>query len=181
VGEAVGFLGMLRLMMMLSIFSASHALPQYFGVWGPDAPAKMNFTNLAFANTPSEAVMNTKFGIQSLMKLHGVFVNTTKWHYHLYPDYAARWAAVVPTYKSLLANNSMLGFFLGDELLWNGMSFVELTKYAKAVRTAFPTDTGAILYTNAAWPTFFPTMPGQKQALGTLGGGPYTNPGLRVL
>jgi hypothetical protein len=153
------------------------ALPPYFGFWGPDAAAQMSpFSNLAFANNPAEAIANSKYGIHSLMKLHGVFVNTTtKWHYHLYPDYEARWAAVVPSYKSLLANNSLLGFFLGDELLWNGMTFVELKTYARAVRTAFPTNTGAIIYTNAAWPTFFPTMPGQKQTFGTLGAVPDAN------
>jgi len=133
------------------------------------------FTNLAFANSGAEAIANRRLGIHSLLKLHGTFVNTTvKWHYHLLPDYAARWAALAPEVAPLLSNGSLLGFFLGDELLWNGMPFAELQEYAAAVRATFAAGS-AVIYTNAAWPTLLPTMPGQPQALGTLGAVPDAN------
>ena len=72
--------------------------PTYFGFWGPDAPSEMStFSNLAFANTATEAVANSVHGIHSLLKLQDVFVNqTVRWHYRLNDDYAARWATLAP-------------------------------------------------------------------------------------
>lgn len=164
-----------------TMMTAANTTLQYFGFWGPDAPATMSsFTNLAFANSAAEAVSNHKLGMHSLLKLHGAFVNSTvKWHFCLRTDYAARWAALAPELAPLLANGSLLGFFLGDELLWNGMSFAELQQYATAVRATFPRGS-AVIYTNAAWPTLLPTMPGQPQALGTLGAVPDANLWQRV-
>jgi hypothetical protein len=220
--------------------------PTYFGFWGPDAPSEMStFSNLAFANTATEAVANSVHGIHSLLKLQDVFVNqTVRWHYRLNDDYAARWATLAPQvppcqqpaghlqcliphgvhaslhrecshtcpslrsrlYTSpshslaqpctlsqlapLVANGSALGFFLGDELLWNGMAFAEMETYADAVRAVYPRTAGsgegvsvrrdAVIYTNAAWPTLFPTIPGEPTSPGDIGAVPDAQLWLRV-
>ena len=44
----------------------------------------------------------------------------------------------MPAYKTLVNNGSALGFFLGDELLWNGLTFKEMSLYATVVRESFP-------------------------------------------
>jgi hypothetical protein len=135
------------------------------------------FTKLAFASTPSEAVQNGKHvdphtTIHSLVKLDDIFVNkTVRWHYRLNQDYAARWAEYSLQLKPLIANKSALGFFLGDELLWNGLNFTEMVEYADCVRKTFPNGT-AIIYTNAAWPTLFPTTPGEPTSAGDIGAVP---------
>jgi hypothetical protein len=154
---------------------------QYFGFWGPGSPSQMNtFTNLAFASTPSEAVQNGKHGIHSLVKLDDIFVNkTVRWHYRLNRDYAARWAEYSLQLKPLIANKSALGFFLGDELLWNGLNFTEMVEYADCVRKTFPNGT-AIIYTNAAWPTLFPTTPGEPTSAGDIGAVPQAQLWLHV-
>ena len=178
-----------------SVLGADGGLaPTYFGFWGPDAPSEMrDFTNLAFANTPEETVSNAAYGIHSLLKLHDIFVNqSVRWHHHLNDDYAARWASAAPALAPLVANGSCLGFFLGDELLWNGMNFTEMVAYADAVRAAFPRGGGgdgggsgggdghAIIYTNAAWPTLFPAMPGEPTSAGDVAAVPEEQLWLRV-
>lgn len=125
------------------------------------------FTNLQFANTAAQAVDQGRHGIRALIKSHHTALNlTTRWHWQLWPDYEARIEALKPELEPLLRNGSLLGFFLGDELLFNGLSFVDLQAYSRAMRVAFPT---AILYVNEAWPSLVPTMPGAGQFVGTLG------------
>tara|TARA_B110000208_G_scaffold70935_2_gene91331 strand:+ start:799 stop:1782 length:984 start_codon:yes stop_codon:yes gene_type:complete len=160
----------------------------YFGFWGPDPPAAMSgFTNLAFANTPSEVFTNSAHGIESLLKLEDVFVNqSVRWHFRLNDDYEARWATYAAQLAPIIANRTLLGFFLGDELLWNGLTFAEMETYANAVRAAFPRSTNggasasAVIYTNGAWPTLFPTMPGEPTSPGNIGAVPNDQLWLRV-
>jgi hypothetical protein len=138
------------------------------------------FTNLAFANNALEAITNKQHHIDSLLKVEGIFLNTsTRWQFTLRTDYQARWAAAAVGFQALLANGSAIGFFLGDELLWNGLSFTDMGKCASAVRSTFPTGS-AIIYTNAAWPTQLPTMPGQPQRMGSLAAVPNANLWLSV-
>lgn len=87
-----------RTLCLLPSLALCGLAPTYFGFWGPDAPSEMStFSNLAFANTATEAVANSVHGIHSLLKLQDVFVNqTVRWHYRLNDDYAARWATLAP-------------------------------------------------------------------------------------
>ena len=135
---------------------------QYFGFWGPDQPDAMHtFTNLAFASDVADALANKAHGIASLLKVEGIFVDKdTRWQFKLHADYEARWQASVPAFEPLLRNGSIIGFFLGDELPWNGLPLAQVQAMARAVRASFPVGT-AVIYTNAAWPTQLPTMAGQ--------------------
>ena len=169
-----------------------------------------NFTNLAFANTPQDVITNKEYGIHSLLKLQDIFVNQTiRWHYHLRDDYVQNFATLCKNvYEPLISNGTLLGFFLGDELLWNGMTFTEMETYSQVVRAAFPrkkkkkkqqkqnnihthsnkdkqhtqhTQTeDVIIYTNGAWPTLFPTTPGEPTSTGNIGAVPLENIWLRV-
>ena len=137
-----------------SVLGAGGGLaPTYFGFWGPDAPSEMrDFTNLAFASSPEEAVSNAAHGIHSLLKLHDIFVNqSVRWHHHLNDDYATRWASAAPGLAPLIANGSCLGFFLGDELgVANGTRtdpVAERLRWAATrLRRDFPT---VVIYVNA--------------------------------
>jgi hypothetical protein len=66
-------------------------------------------------------------------------------------DYAARWAALAETARAPLAAGWLLGFNLGDELVWNCLAPANLTIAAEAVRATFPRGT-AILWYNEATP-----------------------------
>lgn len=41
-------------------------------------------------------------------------------------DYQARWNAAQPTLQPFIANGTIFGFFLGDELIWNGQGLLDL-------------------------------------------------------
>ena len=71
-------------------------------------------------------------------------------------------------------SGTILGFFLGDELPWNGLPYADVETYARAVRATFPAGT-AVIYTNAAWPTQLPTMPGAPQRAGGIASVPDAN------
>ena len=142
---------------------------KYLGFWAPGTPAEMEgFTNLAFANDAAQAIEQQRHGIQSLLKSHGICLNyTTKWAVSLYPDCEARLAQVTPMFAPLLSNGTALGFFLGDELLWNGLSFGELQSYVRLMRAAFPAP--VVLYYNEAYPSLLPTPAGTGQYVGDVG------------
>ena len=110
--------------------STSTISASYFGFWGPDPPAAMSgFTNLAFASSLPEVFANRVHGIDSLLKIEDIFVNqSVRWHFRLNDDYETRWAAYAPQLTPLVTNRTLLGFFLGDELLWNGLNFTEIGK-----------------------------------------------------
>ncbi len=95
---------------------------------------------------------------------------TTRWHWQLFPDFEHRLRGLHPQLAPLLTNGSLLGFFLGDELLWNGLSFNQLQVYARTMRAIF--GPRAILYENEAWSSLLPTMKGAGQYVGTLGATP---------
>jgi hypothetical protein len=144
----------------------------YLGFWGPDQPQQMqSFTNLQFANSAAQAVEQGRHGIHALIKTHGVAINmTTRWHWRLLPDFEQRLRRLEPQLAPLLTNGSLLGFFLGDELLWNGLPFIELQAYSATMRAVFGHK--AVLYENEAWPSLIPTMKGAGQYAGDLGATP---------
>jgi hypothetical protein len=141
----------------------------YLGFWGQGPPAEMQgFTNLAFADNASQALEQRRHGIHALVKSHKFCLNyTTRWHLTLLPDCRERLAAVSLTFLPLLQNGTVLGFFLGDELLWNGLTFSSLQAYVQLMRAAFPPP--AILYYNEAWPSLLPTPAGIAQYVGDIG------------
>ena len=62
------------------------------------------------------------------------------------PDFKTKWEPVVPVLKALLANGTIFGFNLGDELVWSGMPPTNLVRYADAVRASFPRGDAVIWY-----------------------------------
>ena len=50
------------------------------------------------------------------------------------PDFKTKWAPAVAGLKALLANKTIFGFALGDELIWGGVTPANLITYANTVR-----------------------------------------------
>ena len=65
------------------------------------------------------------------------------------PDFATKWLPMVPVLRELLANDTIIGFNLGDELVCGGMKSAVVHEYANTVRAAFPRQSdgkGAIIW-----------------------------------
>ena len=67
----------------------------------------------------------------------------------LRPDWQASWGALAAQAAPLLESGVIMGFNLGDELVWNCLDPANLTIAANAVRASFP---AAILWYNEATP-----------------------------
>ena len=68
------------------------------------------------------------------------------------PDGLERWQALVPLIRTAVGQGSISGFFLGDELVWNNITWEVLNMTAALVKATFPTcfvyynEGGAPLY-----------------------------------
>jgi hypothetical protein len=114
-----------------------------------------NFTNLRHRANLSDmaAARAASPQFRTMFDLTSTFVNTSvPAHFSLRTDYRKQWAAASAEYAKFLAPaGPAIGFFLGDELVTNGLPFASLEEYADAVRRAFP---DAVIYSNEAFPVF---------------------------
>ena len=119
----------------------------YGGGWldGVTAP----HSNLYQASSPADAVLAKSKGQQSLLDVQSLFPGL----FTATPDFKTKWLPAVPELAALLANETIFGFALGDELVWGGVRPAHLVEYANTVRAAFPrgtTGTGAVIWSNEA-------------------------------
>eukprot|EP01051_Picozoa_sp_SAG22_P008452 SAG22_NODE_643_length_8222_cov_5.448972_5_plen_373_part_00 len=63
----------------------------------------------------------------------------------IYPDWRRRWAGLLPTLRPLVANGSLVGFNLGDELICHTLAYSNISAVAAAIRADFPS---AIIWWN---------------------------------
>ena len=54
------------------------------------------------------------------------------------PDWEASWAKLVPQLKPLIEQKILVGFMLGDELVWNNISWVNLNTTANQIKKDCP-------------------------------------------
>ena len=109
---------------VLSAVCAAHR-PPYLGFYmDSNATSHTAGANLYLASTPALAVRaRASGGMVSLLKVDGAFLQrnpldpTNRKNMTLRPDWRAQWASLVPVARELLANGTMLGFDLGDELV----------------------------------------------------------------
>jgi hypothetical protein len=80
-------------------------------------------------------ICNTSHGTQSTIRLK--------------PDLAGTWATLKRVYEldHMVANGTVQGFFMGDEMAYNGLPLVELEEAAATVRSSYP---GTWIYANEA-------------------------------
>jgi len=67
----------------------------------------------------------------------------------LVPDYQYAWSTLVTQVTPYLNSGELDGFFLGDELVWNGLNYDSLVTVADLVKQSFP---NALVYYNEAYP-----------------------------
>jgi hypothetical protein len=85
-----------------------------------------------------------------LIWVERVFVNRGAKPLRLHPDWKARWAAAAKRHREDIEMGRALGFSMGDELVWKGLSVGELKKMCDAVRASFP-ERHVVIYYNEAW------------------------------
>eukprot|EP01046_Picozoa_sp_COSAG06_P013804 COSAG06_NODE_841_length_11989_cov_4.537763_16_plen_456_part_00 len=109
-------------------------------------------TNLRLSSTAEQAsAAKADFQQDSLLS-----VGSALWYYpkhargfRLRPDVASSWAAVEQVAAELLANSSIVGFNLGDELVWNCLPPDELHHAVDLIRKSFPRGQAIIWYNEA--------------------------------
>jgi len=129
---------------------------KYLGFWQSEqyTPELFGWANLLF--TESNTTMFPSWHAGGLNILFNV-----EWYFFdgsgpggalaLRADYQQWWATASQLATPLLANGTIFGFFLGDELIWNNLPYNDLVFASKTIKAAFP---NATLYYNEAYPVF---------------------------
>jgi len=132
-----------------ALLPSANPLPQYFAWYDAGSGPLMHYTadhtNLRLSSTLEQAgAAKTQYQQASLLAVESVL-----WHnpngergFRLRPDVASAWAAVAPVAAQLLANHSIIGFNLGDELVWNCLPPAELAAGVDLIRQTFPRASG---------------------------------------
>jgi hypothetical protein len=86
--------------------------------------------------------------------IRSTFNSTGHWiGKRLFPDFEKRWALLVDELEPWVANSTVRGFHIGDELCWGGLPFADLDRMATMVAAtvwASPPAEPLIIYCNEA-------------------------------
>jgi beta-galactosidase len=123
-----------------------------FGFYSANLTLTASFSNLYQADTISDAQIAHAAGQKTLLLVYDAFFMSVPNQIILRPDWSSSWEALATQAAPLVTSGVLYGFNLGDELVWNCLDPVNLTIAANAVRSSFPTSSGAILWYNEATP-----------------------------
>jgi hypothetical protein len=128
---------------------------EYFG-WYHDTPNETQpFSNLNIKVAASEAVAQMQqTGHPSLLDAYIALWkrNETNKHLYLRPDFKDTIAALAAVARPLLANKTIIGFNLGDEMSWSCLPPTQLSAGAAELRSHFPRGSAIIWYNEASGP-----------------------------
>eukprot|EP00242_Pyramimonas_sp_CCMP2087_P008204 CAMPEP_0198204154 /NCGR_PEP_ID=MMETSP1445-20131203/7536_1 /TAXON_ID=36898 /ORGANISM="Pyramimonas sp., Strain CCMP2087" /LENGTH=710 /DNA_ID=CAMNT_0043875895 /DNA_START=44 /DNA_END=2176 /DNA_ORIENTATION=- len=123
-----------------SMWDENHYVPDEFIGWA----------NFGFTANITNITEGARLGMRHLYKATPVFWERTTTHHsplRLRADYLEQWELMWPTLKELYTNGSIVGFVLGDELLWMGLDWASIETAANLIRHDFP---GSIIWMNEA-------------------------------
>lgn len=133
----------------LASLDAPAAAQRFFGFYGVNTDmlhTTQSFSNIVQVSSIDNAIAAMYYGQRSLLLVEGAFFTKG----HLRPDYAQSWANLATQSKPLLANGTLVGFNLGDELVWACTDPEAVSKAAAVVRSSFPVGSAIIWYNEAA-------------------------------
>ena len=136
---------------LLPVASFASSL-SWFGFYSANLSSTSSFSNLFQADTISEAQYAKSVGQKSLLLVYDAFFTSVPNRMILRPDWSSSWTALAAEALPLVTSGVVLGFNLGDELVWNCLDPSNLTIAANAVRASFPRSSGTILWYNEATP-----------------------------
>jgi hypothetical protein len=119
---------------------------KYFGFYSANLTQNARYSNLYQADTLADAVAAKALNQESLLSVYDTFFQRVADALVLQPNYAADWEAMAAVAAPYLANGTILGFNLGDELVWNCLAPTNLTIVADTVRASFPRGQAVIWY-----------------------------------
>eukprot|EP00756_Hemistasia_phaeocysticola_P054969 Hpha_TRINITY_DN30886_c0_g1::TRINITY_DN30886_c0_g1_i1::g.155622::m.155622 len=113
---------------------------RYFAFYDDDVGVTGAYTNLHFAGTAADAVKaNAEYGQDVLLSSQAAFLHGVSGEgLRLRDDWNVSWPAFAAEVAPLLTNGSIIGFNLGDELVWNCLPPAQLLTMSSAVRARFP-------------------------------------------
>jgi hypothetical protein len=124
------------------------ALQGSASLWNPGAHDWSKNATLSVANAVAVFGQTT---LPSLLNLEALlFVGLGTSSAGLHPDYAARWSRYAAVAKPAVANGTVLGFDLGDELVYQCVDSTNVSTVADAVRREFPRGEAVIWYNDVA-------------------------------
>ncbi len=158
VAAAVAAAAQVCLASLPSTSSSSSSPAVRFGYYSANITATAPYTTVYQANSLSDAAYAyaaTGGQARSLLLTYKAFFTSAPGRMILRPDWQAQWGALAAAAAPFLANGTLLGFNLGDELVWNCLAPANLTVVVDAVRATFPraaaaAGTGAIIWYNEA-------------------------------
>eukprot|EP00976_Prorocentrum_cordatum_P043764 885317-Prorocentrum_minimum.AAC.1 len=124
----------------ISMWDENQYVPHEFYGWA----------NLGFTANITNITAGAKLGLRHLYKATPLFwerSGTPKSPLRLRADYKEQWEVMWPTLVELYRNGSVVGFVLGDELVWMGVDWGAIETAANLIRHDFP---GAIIWMNEA-------------------------------
>jgi hypothetical protein len=133
--------------------ASSHV--QFMAYYGCVPTAQHGHANLCIDDDKSTLVEARRLGMKGMMKVTWAFFRNApppRSGLMLREDYrngwAQQWEARHQGLQPLVANGTVIGVFLGDELLGAGVNVTELTIAAETVKGTWPS---AIVYWNEMW------------------------------
>jgi len=149
---------LLALLLLLCSVAAveSAQLKKFMGFYGGNATEMQGWSNAFFSPNPKHLVEARLLGYtHQLLGVYWTFVEEHKRGgkpaLRLVPHWRQLLETLVPLYTDLLNNGTIVGFFLGDELMWNGFPYEELSVWSAALRLRFPSS---FMWENEAYPVY---------------------------
>jgi hypothetical protein len=139
----------------LSLFVLATSLKspkRYFGFYDADISTTAPFSNIFQASSLESALAAHAAGLQSLLLVYDTFFMGAPSRTILIPNWEARWAAQAAEVAPFISNGTLLGFNLGDELVWNCLAPANLSIVANAVRARYPHGSAIVWYNEATAP-----------------------------
>jgi hypothetical protein len=140
--------------LVLVVFAwPSHGLNKFMGFYSVNNPQDMQGWANSFYSTSVEQLVEgkTKYGLDQQLLFLPQFLTSTANGLRLVPQWKSILSSGKALWTELLLNGTIVGFFLGDELMWNNLPYVELTEWSTALRDAFPS---AFIWENEAYPVY---------------------------
>jgi len=110
------------------------------------------WTNLYFCDSDLTAMpARAKLGFTNLINVESLFFTHCGNPLCISPSAASAWENLTREAEGLVENGTVAGFFVGDELCWNGLPYDQLLTVISTIRSSFPSS---IIYYNEAYPVF---------------------------
>jgi len=109
----------------------------YLGWYGYDLNNMVGWTNIAHSNNISLLIENSNNGINQLFEITELYTNNfdglilkSSWKNMINDN--------IKLFNNLFYNKTIFGFFMGDELMWNGLPYSNLTSASNYLRKIYP-------------------------------------------